>query len=152
MTCSAVIVVSFVDAMMFALCVIDYGADYLTSQLKECRKTHMIGLRIKEERDRLSLTQQGLADAIGVAKRTFIDWEKDRTSPTAVQLSALSEIGVDVLYVVTGVRSQPVVAPYMSQEKKELMDAFDEMSPEQRRAILEVGKVFIQPKPSKLAG
>ncbi|AML34151.1 hypothetical protein Ec53638_1174 [Escherichia coli 53638] len=40
----------------------------------------------------------------------------------------------------------------MSQEKKELMDAFDEMSPEQRRAILEVGKVFIQPKPSKLAG
>lgn len=62
--------------MMFALCVIDYGADYLTSQLKECRKTHMIGLRIKEERERLSLTQQGLADAIGVAKRTFIDWEK----------------------------------------------------------------------------
>lgn len=78
--------------------------------------------------------------------------KKDRTSPTAVQLSALSEIGVDILYVVTGVRSQPVVAPYVSQEKKELMDAFDEMSPEQRRAILEVGKVFIHPKPSKLAG
>ena len=111
----------------------------------------MIGLRIKEERERLALTQQGLADAIEIAKRTLIDWEKGRTSPNAVQLSALSEIGVDVLYVVTGMRSQPVVAPYESQEKKELMDAFDDMSPEQRRAILEVGKVLTQPKPSKFA-
>ncbi|MBH2976835.1 helix-turn-helix domain-containing protein [Serratia marcescens] len=111
----------------------------------------MIGLRIKEERERLSLTQQGMADAIGVAKRTFIDWEKDRTSPTAVQLSALSDIGVDVLYVVTGMRSKPVVSPNVSPEKKELMDAFDGMTPEQRRAILEVGKVLAQPKPGKCA-
>lgn len=135
--------------MMFALCVIDYGADFLTSQLLECRKTHMIGLRIKEERERLSLTQQGMADAIGVAKRTFIDWEKDRTSPTAVQLSALSGIGVDVLFVVTGVRSQPVVNPPVSSEKQELLDAFDGMTTEQRRAILEVGKVLVQPKSNK---
>lgn len=138
--------------MMFALCVLDYGADFLTSQLLECRKTHMIGLRIKEERERLSLTQQGLADAIGIAKRTFIDWEKDRTSPTAVQLSALSDLGMDVLYVVTGHRAQPVVAQHVSPEKKELLDAFDGMTPEQRRAILEVGKGLAQPKPSKFAG
>lgn len=109
----------------------------------------MIGLRIKEERERLSLTQQGIADAIGVAKRTFIDWEKDRTSPTAVQLSALADIGVDVLYVVTGMRSQATAHYQASPEKQELMDAFDEMSPDQRRAILEVGKVLAQPKPSK---
>ncbi|MDF7680711.1 helix-turn-helix domain-containing protein [Enterobacteriaceae bacterium ESL0689] len=114
----------------------------------------MIGLRIKEERERLSLTQQGIADAIGVAKRTFIDWEKDRTSPTAVQLSALSNIGVDVLYVVTGVPSQSVVQvhPEHSSEKQELIDAFDNMTPEQRRAILEVGKVLTQPKSGRLAG
>lgn len=113
----------------------------------------MIGLRIKEERERLSLTQQGVADAIGVAKRTFIDWEKDRTSPTAVQLSALSDIGIDVLYVVTGVRSQPIASQSKpSSEKQELMDAFDEMTPEQRRAVLEVGKVLTQPKPGKRAG
>jgi|GEM_PF-225137 len=138
--------------MMFALYVLDYGAEFLTSQLLECRKTHMIGLRIKEERERLSLTQQGMADTIGVAKRTFIDWEKDRTSPNAVQLSALSNVGVDVLYVVTGVRSQPVVVPHVSPEKKELLDAFDGMTPDQRRAILEVGKGLAQPKPSKFAG
>ncbi|HBL7015545.1 helix-turn-helix domain-containing protein [Serratia marcescens] len=117
----------------------------------------MIGLRIKEEREKLSLTQQGLADAIGVSKRTLIDWEKDRTSPTAVQLSSLSQLGVDVLYIVTGEKnsiSQGVVQSSLplSQDKKELMDAFDGMTPEQRRAILEVGKGLAQPKPSKFAG
>ena len=73
----------------------------------------MIGLRIKEERERLSLTQQGIADAIGVAKRTFIDWEKDRTSPTAVQLSALSQLGIYVLYIINGVRSRPFLTSQM---------------------------------------
>ncbi|EFN7273607.1 helix-turn-helix domain-containing protein [Escherichia coli] len=112
----------------------------------------MIGLRIKEERERLSLTQQGIADAIGVAKRTFIDWEKDRTSPTAVQLSALSQLGIDVLYIITGVRSQPVLTSQMSSDKQKLMDAFDEMTPEQQRSFLEVGRFYTQPKPGKCAG
>ena len=112
----------------------------------------MIGLRIKEERERLSLTQQGIADAIGVAKRTFIDWEKDRTSPTAVQLSALSQLGIDVLYIITGVRSRPVLTSQMSSDKQKLMDAFDEMTPEQQRSFLEVGRFYTQPKLGKCAG
>lgn len=119
----------------------------------------MIGLRIKEERERLGFTQQAFAELIGVAKRTFIDWEKDRTSPTAVQLSALFNAGVDVLYVVTGQRMLPAMpseqglhSKKISPEKQELMDAFDGMTPEQRRAILEVGKVLSQPKSGKLVG
>ncbi|ENA7966834.1 helix-turn-helix transcriptional regulator [Salmonella enterica] len=72
----------------------------------------MIGLRIKEERVRLNLSQQKLADYIDVSKRTLIDWEKDRTSPTAVQLSALSSIGMDIMYIVTGSRSSNKESPY----------------------------------------
>lgn len=64
----------------------------------------MIGERLKEERDRLGLTQPQFAEAAGAAKRTLIEWEKGATAPNAVQLSALKEIGVDVLYVVTGQR------------------------------------------------
>ncbi|MCU7123644.1 helix-turn-helix domain-containing protein [Salmonella enterica] len=116
----------------------------------------MIGLRIKEERERLGLTQQSMADAVGAAKRTVIDWEKDRTSPTAVQLSALSSMGMDVLYIVTGQRAIPVTAPdkveNLSPEKQKLLDAFDNMSADQRRAILEVGRVLTQPCSCKRAG
>lgn len=64
----------------------------------------MIGERLKEERDRLGMTQPQFAEAAGAAKRTLIEWEKGATAPNAVQLSALDAIGVDVLYVVTGER------------------------------------------------
>lgn len=70
----------------------------------------MIGERLKEERERLNLTQPVFSDAAGAKKRTLIDWEKNISSPTAVQLSALSGIGVDVLYVLTGQRGATVQA------------------------------------------
>lgn len=50
------------------------------------------------------MTQPTFAAAAGAAKRTLIEWEKGATSPSAVQLSALRDIGVDVLYVLTGER------------------------------------------------
>jgi transcriptional regulator with XRE-family HTH domain len=64
-----------------------------------------IGDRIKEERERLGLTQPQFAEAAGAAKRTLIEWEKGATAPTAVQLSALGKIGVDMLYILTGQRT-----------------------------------------------
>ncbi|MGZ8172861.1 MULTISPECIES: helix-turn-helix transcriptional regulator [Methylobacter] len=65
----------------------------------------MIGNRLKSERERLDLTQPAFAEVAGAKKRTVIDWEKGVSSPTAVQLSALSAIGIDVQFVLTGVRS-----------------------------------------------
>ena len=65
----------------------------------------MIGVRLKEERERLGMTQPAFAEAAGAAKRTLIEWEKGTTSPSSVQLSALSVIGVDVYYVLTGVHN-----------------------------------------------
>lgn len=70
----------------------------------------MIDARLKEERERLGLSQPLFAQAAGAAKRTLADWEKGVSSPTAVQLSALAKIGVDVLYILTGQRSQPMPA------------------------------------------
>lgn len=70
----------------------------------------MIGERLKEERERLDLTQPVFSEVAGAKKRTLIDWEKNISSPTAVQLSALCSIGVDVLYVLTGQRGATVQA------------------------------------------
>lgn len=64
----------------------------------------MIGTRLKEERERLKLTQPQFGEAAGAAKRTVIEWEKGATSPSTVQLAALGEIGVDTHYVLTGER------------------------------------------------
>jgi len=51
------------------------------------------------------MTQPEFAAAAGAAKRTLIEWEKGATAPTAVQLSALGIVGVDLLYVLTGVKT-----------------------------------------------
>ncbi|HGV3467134.1 helix-turn-helix domain-containing protein [Klebsiella michiganensis] len=107
----------------------------------------MIGLRIKEERERLALTQQGLADAIEIAKRTLIDWEKGRTSPNAVQLSALSALGIDVLYIVTGMRnaSLPTVMTESSLTKRQsaLLDNYENTD--------EAGKKIIEATAAEVA-
>lgn len=67
----------------------------------------MLGDRLREERARLRLNQAQMGAIAGAAKRTVIDWEKGATSPGAAQLSALSDAGFDVLYVLTGARSLP---------------------------------------------
>ena len=72
----------------------------------------MLHERLREERERNRLIQQAVADIAGVSKRTVIDWEKGVSSPTAVQLSALSENGFDACYIITGhYHPAPVVYP-----------------------------------------
>jgi transcriptional regulator with XRE-family HTH domain len=71
----------------------------------------MIGTRLKNERERLGMTQDEFANAATAKRRTLQDWERGVSSPTAAQLSALAEIGVDVLYVVKGERKIGDITP-----------------------------------------
>ncbi|MBB3283185.1 helix-turn-helix domain-containing protein [Mitsuaria sp. BK037] len=66
-----------------------------------------IGLRLLEERTRLGLTQQALADAIGAPRVSFVKYEAGQSSPAAETLVALEGAGVDVRYVLTGLRQAP---------------------------------------------
>jgi transcriptional regulator with XRE-family HTH domain len=64
-----------------------------------------IGLRLKEERERLRFTQAAAADLLAVSKNTWISWEQAKTFPPADALARLGEAGGDVLYIVTGRRA-----------------------------------------------
>lgn len=64
----------------------------------------MIGIRLKQERERLGYTQPVFAEFAGAKRRTLIDWEKGVSSPTAVQLAGLARAGADVLFILTGHR------------------------------------------------
>jgi transcriptional regulator with XRE-family HTH domain len=63
-----------------------------------------IGERLKEERVRLGFNQAEFAAFAGVAKTSQFNYEKGDRSPDAAYLAAVAERGVDVLYVVSGVR------------------------------------------------
>lgn len=67
-----------------------------------------IGQRLKEERERLTLSQLAIAEMAGTTRKTQIDHETDRTPPKASYLAKVASLGVDVAYVITGERLENV--------------------------------------------
>ena len=64
----------------------------------------MTGNRFKEERERLGWNQDRVAAVAGCTRRTVVDWEAEKSSPRADQLSLLVDAGFDGYYVLTGQR------------------------------------------------
>lgn len=68
----------------------------------DAERRRAIGLRLRFERDRLGLTQQALADAMGIQRQALLRYEMGERSPHADRLHALNRLGGDVNFVVTG--------------------------------------------------
>ncbi|KFK92746.1 MULTISPECIES: helix-turn-helix domain-containing protein [unclassified Serratia (in: enterobacteria)] len=113
-----------------------------------------VGERVALIRKRAGMNQRDFAARLGISNGGISQIESGKAMPGGDFLLRIhQEFGVDLTWLLTGMSNTvPKEAPVVSPEKQELMDAFDDMSPEQRRAILEVGKVLAYPKPSKLVG
>ncbi|SET61242.1 Transcriptional regulator, contains XRE-family HTH domain [Nitrosospira multiformis] len=61
-----------------------------------------IASRLREERERLKMTQEAFAAACGVSRIAQVRYETNIRSPDANYLAAAAEIGVDVAYVIRG--------------------------------------------------
>lgn len=74
-----------------------------------------LGERLREERERLGMSQTQFGDLAQVTKKTQMLYEGDQRSPKADYLTAIAEQGVDVQYVLVGNRSvsgaQPLGMP-----------------------------------------
>jgi phage repressor protein C with HTH and peptisase S24 domain/DNA-binding XRE family transcriptional regulator len=68
--------------------------------------------RLKEERERIGFTQQQLADVGGVTKTTLFNYENGR-EPSSGFIAAISKVGVDVSYIITGERTTKQVVKLM---------------------------------------
>ena len=66
-----------------------------------------IGQRLLSERSRLDRTQQNLAEAIGSSRLSVVHYESGRSSPSAETLVAMEAAGIDVRYMLTGMRNAP---------------------------------------------
>lgn len=114
----------------------------------------MLGQRLKSERERVGMTQPDFAAIAGVGKTTVINWEKDVSSPTAVQLLAFLEAGVDVIYVITGEHGRQQqshqisdsVRPYdLSADEAALLAAYRRSPPPIREAALRMLDAAVPP-------
>ena len=70
-----------------------------------------LGERLREERERLGMSQTQFGDLAQVTKKTQMLYEGDQRSPKADYLTAIASQGVDVQYVLTGNRSVPEPQP-----------------------------------------
>lgn len=66
--------------------------------------------RLKEERLRLGHTQTSFAALCGATKQSQINWEQGVAQPNAGVLAEYAQAGADVLYILTGQRSQALPA------------------------------------------
>lgn len=106
-----------------------------------------IGKRLREERERLGMSQPAFAGIAKTTKQTLFSWETGKTAPDGFQLAALSEAGVDVLYILTGQRmDSPAVAPVLSPRQAALLDNY-EHTDEHGKKIIEA-TAFAAAKPA----
>jgi transcriptional regulator with XRE-family HTH domain len=74
--------------------------------------------RIKEERERMGLTQAAFGQIGGVGKTTVSSWESGATFPNAEFLEVASQAGADVLYIVTGRREKATAPPALTSQSQ----------------------------------
>ena len=97
----------------------------------------MISERLKSERENLGLSQQALADLLGISLRSQQNYEKGDRNPDSAYLAAIAAAGADVLYILTGQRAGGVKpARALTAEEETLLGYFRDASKEVRRAAL----------------
>lgn len=100
-----------------------------------------IGERLKEERERLGLNQTDFAALAGASKNTQYNYEKGERSPDANYMAAAAVQGVDVLYVITGVRT-PQASSSFTAEETEFVEILRSMDETDRAVMSRTARAF----------
>ncbi|EZQ18969.1 hypothetical protein CF98_00310 [Halopseudomonas bauzanensis] len=100
---------------------------------KQQEKDIFVCQRLREERERLGLGQQDVANAVGVSVKTVGRWEKESAIPSK-KLNDLSPLEFDVAYVLTGIRTPPS-ATALSVQEAELLTHYGKLTSEQQGFI-----------------
>lgn len=93
-----------------------------------------VGERLREERERLGLTQTEFGVLLGVSRGTQKNYELGANSLDLRYVAALEERGVDAAYVLTGRRSTPNGQLFTAAEE-ELINQFRSIPEDDQKAI-----------------
>ncbi|WP_454563038.1 helix-turn-helix domain-containing protein [Pseudomonas sp. AIG] len=93
-----------------------------------------VGERLREERTRLGLNQDAFAQQGGITRNTQGSYEKGERNPDSAYLTAVARAGVDVLYVLTGVRLSPA-ANELDAAENQLIQQLRTLSEHDQKAV-----------------
>lgn len=100
-----------------------------------------IGGRLKKERERIGLNQTDMAAHGGVQLRAQVRYEKGERMPDAEYLAGVANAGIDILYVITGVRTGD---PKLKPDEAALVDNYRNSPSEEQKALQTTSAAFAQ--------
>ncbi|GAB4062401.1 helix-turn-helix transcriptional regulator [Uliginosibacterium sediminicola] len=109
------------------------------------------GERLKEERERLGMSQTALAEVAGIKRMAQGQYESELRSPTVRYLSLVAAVGVDTQYLLFGMRGIQLTASQRGLEKKafQLVEGYARQQPdgqlgaEGRYAMFELLRAYL---------
>ena len=105
-----------------------------------------IFLRLREERERLGFNQEAFGALGGVQKRAQINYEKGERHPDSAYLAAIAGAGADVLYILTGQRSQPAPpTAELAPRQRALLDNYEHTNEAGKKIIEATASAAAQP-------
>ncbi|MEW6314740.1 MAG: helix-turn-helix domain-containing protein [Pseudomonadota bacterium] len=111
-----------------------------------------IGGRLREERDRLGLSQTDFAALGGASRKTQFNYETGERVPDGAYLAAIAAAGADVLYILTGQRGSAITTPAQPTNPREkvLLEKYRAAPPEVQDATQTLLDAAAQQHASKL--
>lgn len=107
--------------------------------------------RLQEEREKIWGSQQKAADFFGISRVTWGQCERGNAAPSADVLVGLAAAGADVLYILTGQRSQPVAEQELLPiDERTMLDNYRHAPAAVRAGIKQTLGAFA-PAPSAIA-
>ena len=98
-----------------------------------------IGARIREERNRMALSQEAFGAIPGVTKQAQIKYEKDERHPDTLYLAAIAAAGADVLYILTGQRTEGTASDPAEQV---LLDSYRRCKPDAKANLIQMAALL----------
>ncbi|MDC0994043.1 helix-turn-helix domain-containing protein [bacterium] len=92
-----------------------------------------IGSRLREERERLGLSQAKFAELGGAKRASQYNYEAGLTFPDANYLAAIASAGADPLYILTGDREQ---ATPLNRDEGELLQRYRKLPDNIKRGVM----------------
>lgn len=98
------------------------------------------GGRLKDFRRKRKLTQQALADRLGVSRGTVIRWERGGDIPSARTVCYIADLlDVNVMFL-CGVWDDPLRGMQLTNEERELIELYRALRPAERPMLLSAAR------------
>lgn len=89
--------------------------------------------RLKQERERLGISQTAFGEQCGVKKLAQINYEKGERKPDSDYLQKAQQLGVDIGFLFSGLRTNVATMP---TDEIFLLDNFRKLSEQEKRMFL----------------